>query len=179
MYAISNIPTPNSIIREVNSIMYKFLWNGNDKVRRVVLSAEYDKGGLKMINLEAKLKTQAIIWIKRLVFGDFHQWKIIPLKYFSQFGGPELFFSCNFSSKYIPKESMTLFYLNLCRYWEEVSCRNPCQIQNEIIWNNKHILSNKQMIFHKTFFLKGLIFVKQLFNDKGSVLSWEEVKSRF
>ena len=47
----SSIPTPNYILNEINKMFYNYLWNGKpDKVSRKT-SMNYNKGGLKMINI--------------------------------------------------------------------------------------------------------------------------------
>ena len=52
VYLFSLIPTP-----ELNRIMYKFLWKGTDKVTRLSAINDYEKGGLKMIDIECMIKS--------------------------------------------------------------------------------------------------------------------------
>ena len=52
VYLASLMPTPNDVIVELNRLLYKFLWNGTDKVTRLSTINEFQKGGLKMTDLE-------------------------------------------------------------------------------------------------------------------------------
>ena len=77
-FVCTAIHTPASVIKEVNSIIFKFLWNGMDKVKRKATIGTYEEGGLKMIDFESFVRTKHIMWIKRLLYGPAHDWKIIP-----------------------------------------------------------------------------------------------------
>ena len=48
VYLTSLMPTPNVIV-ELNRLLYKFLWNGTDKVTRLSTINEFEKGGLRMM----------------------------------------------------------------------------------------------------------------------------------
>ena len=47
---ICALPTPNEVLKQLNQLLFKFLWKGIDKVRRVSVINEYGEGGLKMID---------------------------------------------------------------------------------------------------------------------------------
>ena len=57
VYLFSLIPTPEVVVTELNRIIYKFLWKGNDKVTRLSAINDYEKGGLNMIDLECMIKS--------------------------------------------------------------------------------------------------------------------------
>ena len=46
MFRASVIPTSKELIKEVNSILYSFIWNGKDKVKRHALISDIEMGGL-------------------------------------------------------------------------------------------------------------------------------------
>ena len=69
VYLASLMPTPNNVIVEMNRLLYKFLWNGTDKVTRLSTINEFQKGGLKMIDLECMIKSLRLAWLKR-IFGE-------------------------------------------------------------------------------------------------------------
>ena len=45
------------IVKELNRMMFKFLWKGADKVTRPSTINEYENGGLKLIHLESTIKS--------------------------------------------------------------------------------------------------------------------------
>ena len=57
----SLIPTPEVVVTELNRIIYKFLWKGTDKVTRLSAINEYEKGGLKMIDIECMIKSLSMV----------------------------------------------------------------------------------------------------------------------
>ena len=48
--------TPFEVIKEFYSLIFRFLWNGNDKVIRLSTYAPYDHGGLKMLDYDNMVK---------------------------------------------------------------------------------------------------------------------------
>ena len=47
VYILSPLPTPSGYLKEINSLLYKFLWNGKcDKIKRTHMINDYTKGGL-------------------------------------------------------------------------------------------------------------------------------------
>ena len=44
------LTTPPGIIKEFNTLVFHFLWNGKDKVTRRATYAPYDSGGINMVD---------------------------------------------------------------------------------------------------------------------------------
>ena len=95
VYICSLLPTPKEIINTVNQMLFKFLWKGTDKVTRVSVINDYEKGGLKMIDLESMVKSSRLAcWLKR-VFNDSNAtWKKYFL-YLLETVGDRFFLNCN------------------------------------------------------------------------------------
>ena len=53
IYALSSLQYPmKEIIKEIEKIMYAFIWEGKpEKIKREILIQDCEKGGLKMIDL--------------------------------------------------------------------------------------------------------------------------------
>ena len=71
IYPSSVICTPYEVIKEFNSLIFRFLWNGNDKVIRLSTYAPYDQGGLKMLDYDNMVKALRLSWLKRIVDPDY------------------------------------------------------------------------------------------------------------
>ena len=52
------------MIVELHRLLYKFLWNGTDKFTRLSTINEFEKGGLRMIDLECMIKSLHLAWLK-------------------------------------------------------------------------------------------------------------------
>ena len=44
----SNITMPNRYVKEINRLLYKFIWKGPDKIKRIVARRKIREGGLGM-----------------------------------------------------------------------------------------------------------------------------------
>ena len=77
IYPSSFLCTPLSVVKEFNTLVFNFLWNGKDKVTRCSTYAPYNSGSLKTIDYENMIKALRLSWLKRimdvecLVFGRF------------------------------------------------------------------------------------------------------------
>ena len=52
VYVCSVLPTPKKLRQELDKLLFKFLWKGADKVKRVSVINEYEEGGLRTIDHE-------------------------------------------------------------------------------------------------------------------------------
>ena len=64
VYVSSLLPTPKEVIKQLNQLVFKFLWKGVDKVTRFSAINEYENGGLKMIDFETMVKSLRLTWLK-------------------------------------------------------------------------------------------------------------------
>ena len=79
----------------------------------------FEMGGLYMIDTEIYFTSLKASWVSRFVNGGMDNWKLIPYKYFRQFGKNWLIFSMNIDYKknkeylrYIPE-----FYKEILKTW--------------------------------------------------------------
>ena len=64
-------------MKDINDILFTFLWEGTARTKRSVICKDYLDGGLKMINTKAFINALKTTWIRRFCF-DKHKWtKII------------------------------------------------------------------------------------------------------
>ena len=67
VYLLSSLPSPPGVIKEINCLLYDFLWDSKgDKIKRTEMTNEYNKGGLEMIDLESFNESLKIKWIKAI-----------------------------------------------------------------------------------------------------------------
>lgn len=56
VYMSSLLPTPEHIIKELDHLIYNFLWKDKDKVSRKSPINNYEGGGIKMVDNESLKK---------------------------------------------------------------------------------------------------------------------------
>ena len=102
MYRAGLVCSHKEIVKEVNKIIFNFIWKGKDKVKRSALISDVENGGLRAPHFESIIKAQRIMCCKK--FANFQQssWKIILSHHLRQVGG-RLLLSCNFSVKKLRK----------------------------------------------------------------------------
>ena len=66
-YVSSSFVVPKWVVAEINKICFEFIWNGKDRIKRAICYQDYGDGGLRMIDFELFVKTQRIMWLKRLL----------------------------------------------------------------------------------------------------------------
>ena len=63
IYFCSILPTPKELLKELNKILFKFLWKGVDEVTRASVINEYEEGGLRMVDLECIAESLRLAWL--------------------------------------------------------------------------------------------------------------------
>ena len=83
VYAASNVNVPNEVIYTIKTKLFSFLWNNKkDKIKRESIYQEYDKGGIRMTDVEIMIKALRLAWIPRLLNPVSLNWKSVPDNFF-------------------------------------------------------------------------------------------------
>ena len=170
LYTSSMIGMPNRIQNKVNEIIYQFIWNGPDKIKRSVSCRKFNEGGLNMCDLKSRIKTQSVMWLKRLVMPNEAGWKYILLSYLNKFGGRNIL-NCNFDPK-ILFGSIPPFYLQCFSLWSELNANNPSnarEVCRQVIWNNRFILIGNRSVYYAKFEEAGFHTIYDFFDVNGEI----------
>ena len=173
VYVSSLLPTPKEVIKQLNQLLFKFLWKGVDKVTRLSAINEYENGGLKMIDFETMVKSLRLTWLKKIFGENDGAWKSYIRHILKQSGGFFLF-RCNYDVKDIPIRSQ--FYSELLQWWSEFRIEFDAEKDwQNIIWNNKDIRINNKSVFYKNFFESGIIYVNDLLFELNNIDSYNVI----
>jgi hypothetical protein len=66
IHNFSLLETPENIVHKLEKIMYDFVWEKRDRIKRDTVILSEDKGGISMIDVMSKIKSIKAGWIKRL-----------------------------------------------------------------------------------------------------------------
>ena len=174
IYVCSILPTPKELLKELNKILFKFLWKGVDKVTRASVINEYEEGGLRMVDLECMVKSLRLAWLKRIFSGTNGTWKSYLQHILSSVGGL-FFFNCNYNiSDYtIPSQ----FYRELLLWWSQF--RETFATEEDwktIIWNNKEIKVENKPVYYKHYVNARVICIQVLlFSSLKSTDSYNQL----
>ena len=63
------LPNPSEdFIKTLQNMCFNFLWkNGPDKIKRAITTQGYEKGGLRMIDIQQFINALKISWIRRSI----------------------------------------------------------------------------------------------------------------
>ena len=135
-YILSPLPTNQSAVDEVNSLFFKFLWNGKgDKIKRDILISEYEHGGLKMIDI--RLLTQALKsnWVRKyLDQGNHAKWKLFFGLQLRDFGGDTIF-KGNLHKKDLLAylKVSDAFLQEILQIWSEISYEDSISSKKQLL----------------------------------------------
>ena len=87
----SVLTPPGEFIKQLNTIIYKFLWKGTDKIARLAAVNELEYGGLNLIDLETYVKSSRLAWLGRIFAEGSSPWKVYINYLLKDFGGAFLF----------------------------------------------------------------------------------------
>ena len=110
-------------------------------VNQIKLRSDFDKEGLRMIDIEQFIWSLKLSWVKRLL-------KHLYENVFKQFGG-NILFECNFREADIIKHfNKKPFLRDLLLAWSKLVNKTVISnYHNEIIWNNSNIRVGENTIF--------------------------------
>ena len=169
MFRASVIPVSKELIKEANSVLYNFIWNGKDKVKRLALISDIEMGGLKMLDIQSMICAKRITYLKKLLEDYSSPWKVILDKLLLPIRG-RFVLHCNFQASKL-KINLPAYYKECFDAWSEVNGKTlSCyeEIINEIIWNNKFLCYDKKSMYRRDIVNLGFMKIKDLISANNS-----------
>ena len=68
MYKASLISVSEDLIKDVNKLLYGFIWKGNDKIKRTALINDIENGGLKMLDVQSMILSQRVVALTETIY---------------------------------------------------------------------------------------------------------------
>ena len=62
-------------MKEADSIFYRFIWDGKDKVKRNAIISEVENGGLNMLDTGYMIRTKRVICLQKFLEDYESPWK--------------------------------------------------------------------------------------------------------
>ena len=99
-HLIESIGLPNTVLKHLNTMFFRFLWKKRyynkrafEKIKRKVMYNPTEKGGLKILNIEAIQSAAYLHWAEKLLTGVEQDWKILPKAAYKNVGFSSVFAS--------------------------------------------------------------------------------------
>ena len=90
------------------------------------------------------------------------------------------FTQCMYDINFCGLQNLPEFYRTILSHWLfKLLTDDEKAAQNQIIWNNRNILVDGKPIMYKSWHKKGIIHIKDLFNEDSNLLSQTNFKAKF
>ena len=163
-------------MKDVNKIIFDFIWKGKDKVKRSALISDIEDGGLKAPHLESIIETQRVLCCKKLASNQPSNWKNIILHYLEPVGG-KFILCCDFDLKKLPIK-LPAFYEECLKSFVKCSAANRTSLQDQneqdlskaIVWNNKFICVGGRSVYFRNLAEKGILRMGDLISDNNQFI---------
>ena len=174
-FSVLCIHIPKIFFKQLNSLLFHFIWNGNDRVKRQYLCNDISMGGLKMVDPYIFSVAQKMSWVKLLLDPNFNSlWKLIEISALNKFSSKDdILWKTYAPSNVVSKlllcqlaESLQTWYVFREKavqneFNEPFSSIGACQC----IWYNKNICSkSKHFFLYQDWLDRGIVYVKDLLN---------------
>ena len=183
VHILTTLPNPDiDTIKHINKMMFKYIWrDGPDKIKRKQIVQNYDRDGLKMIDLQSFIKSLKISWIKRLYWAKPNvTWAnrvkecLPPICDLVCYGSDKL----QELSKNIIKNTFWRDVINAWADFNKIIRLTSSQIMTEKIWFSRYTKFKKSIV--REWDAKGLRFIADLYSkDTGLLLNCEEINKTF
>jgi hypothetical protein len=176
------VPPPN-YIELISDIAYSFVWNNKpNKIKRKTLIADYEQGGMKMLDVESFLKAQKAMWAKRLSKNEKASWKAVQDFFFNWLLGSDTW-KCNMSCKE-KQSNFPDFYWQVLKSWSEVKNLNNeietvYDIRRQCLWFNENIQVNKKEIRWDNWHNNDINIIHDIVNVDGKFLTALEIEQTY
>ena len=167
---------PGKYRKGIESKCFKFIGDGKpDKAKIYTMIGNFEMGGLNMIDIENYFASLRASWVSRFVRGEMDNWKLIPYKYFRQFGKNWLIYSMNIEYKknkdysgYIPD-----LYKEILQTWIKMgqtkTLSHFAEIRKQFMWGNKFIMFKIKSLMFDNWINSDLIYFNDILNENGEI----------
>ena len=181
-HLIISLPNPSADkITKWNKIFFEFLWKSStDKIKREIITQDFEQGGLRMIHLEKYIYALKLGWIRRLITND-SKYKTI---FQSTYGNIENIL--NKGDTYIEQiknNCSNKFWYDVFDAWYSfihfLKPRTNEDIMGINLWNNNNIKINNSPVFYRRWYNKNINFIKDILNPEGKILTFEQFQNKY
>ena len=131
LYVSSNMPVPNEVIKEADSIISNFMWNHKKpKLQKNVMIQSIGNGGLKAPDFSSMIKASRVAWVKRLLSPSKAKWKSF-LKVSVSPTTLNDFIATNLDN--IKLDSLNPFYKQIFKSWNEFKLKCNQRLQQTFL----------------------------------------------
>lgn len=184
-YITSNTQTPPRVLAEVKALACDFIWAGKrSKIAFNTLIQETQEGGLKLFDLESRVKASLLAWAKRIILSPEGSAGNLIRTFCGELNPALIWATKRCFSDTLSRVSP--FYSQVLKAWQESHNTPPNgegEIRRETIWNNPRIPSlseNRSRLRWSGWIEAGILTIGHLCHSKESrLMGQKELEEAF
>ena len=193
IYIMQSIGIPDNTLTRINRELFAFIWKKKynnkkafEKIKRKILTQDFDKGGLKMLDMKTLQEALYLTWVPKLVNRQEKQntWKAYPLAVFSKLG-LNLDILANPTAPTdligVPR-NMHTFWRNVLLSWlrlrQKLWDRSDHIYLNSAIWNNSLFQYKHKNLYMKDWITKGIYKIKDILHNEDQMIPFTELEQK-
>ncbi len=169
IYISMCLSIPDKVVKEIDQIIFRFLWGKRDRIKRKSIKNKLENGGLNMIDVMSQFNALKASWVGRIISApNEHLWSYLPKQYLSKFGEDYYILKTTFDHKTLFPllTKMPMFYQDIVIAYNKSKVIEYDGFQNTIkrqpIWGNKFIKFKNKTLFFKSWVSVGIMSIENL-----------------
>ena len=188
---MQSIGIPDHILTEINKIIFAFIWKKKysnkkafEKVKRKIMTKDFDKGGLKMIDMKTLQLCLLLSWIPKIVNEDHRPlWKAIPSIIYNELGGLSILDNqCSKNSIVGLTIKKDNFWIKILCAWQDLKERenknNNDIYLNSGLWNNNNLQYRNKNLHMQDWIKNNINSIKDILDERGNILNFSTIEDK-
>ena len=192
IYPMQSIGLPEHVLTELNRLFFGFIWKKKfsnkrafEKVKRKIMTQEFEKGGLKMIDMHTLQNSLYLAWIPKLLTESNNSaLKTVAINFYDKLGSGLCIFDnpCNMRSITGLTRGKDYFWTKVLEVWQELKEKmkknGKYVFLNSCIWNNNNVKYRNTNLHFKDWMRKGINSLKDILDDSGKTIPFNEIEDK-
>lgn len=174
VFSAINTYMPTFVCKSVNKIIYSFIWNKKDRIKRSIAISPVIHGGLNMLDIHSFFASLKATWVNRIFSNLSATWCHIGITWLEMLGPIEFVFNTNTTNIgfFTVKYNIPLFYEQVINSYNssKIDTRptNLDELKQQVIWCNEFITiyvkgkKSHQPLYFKHWIDKGIFYIQDL-----------------
>ena len=181
IYLISVIHMPRTYIDRFKKLITDFIWDYKPaKIKYATMINKIESGGLKLQDIETKIKSMKLKWIKQILDPDYiSPWKTyLDSKFTQNITDIPVY---NMNSNDYPTFTDP-FYTDLFDTWAKIHANEPQnaeQVCKQIIWKNMYVQINGKAVHYHNWERHNITFMQDLIDQNGTIMSKQDLSNKY
>ena len=180
VYPASVLEVPHKVLDDINSLLYRFLWDGKRaKIASKILENNIKLGGLKMPNIFLKVKAWKFSWLKRAMLNPDSAWVATLNELTEKVSFTDLLKANPLLNSPLLNK-LPIFYKEILTTWYELKDNfSGSTILKEMLWFNKNITIDRKPFFWEGWHGKGITLLQDILDENNQFLSVDALKEKY